>query len=653
MKIKGIKRLDIYMWQKFIPLLLMTFFICWFIVLLQFLWRYIDEMVGKGLEVSVLAQLMFYSAMSLIPMALPLGILLASLMTFGNLGEKLELLAMKSAGVPLHRIMMPLFVAVMGLATALFIFQNDYMITSQVKMWTILYSARRAKPELEIPEGTFYSGIGGFNIYVKQKNHETGNLKDVMIYDHSQGFDKMRVINADSGKLVMDSGKSFLTFSLYGGQSYENLESQEYEPEGKPIPYVKEKFGRKDIIIPFDAEFKMIDEGEMSSLHVGKNLWELNTYLDSVILVRDSVRAVNTEAIVRQESAMRYSAEMPLPADTSATAIRYRNRVNQAASRMVYRLDSLRNDVTLQDSIQAVGRAISETDAQLSELTTRKFVQENEDSQYRFNASEKHRKFTFPVACIVFFFIGAPLGAIIRKGGIGTPVVASVILFIIYYMIDTFGYKMAKAGDLEVWQGMWLSTTVLFPIGFFLTYKATRDSATLNLDSWNIWFKKLIGKRPARRVAFKELIVEPATMEVSIQRVTHLHLHADELLKSPLMKKPFVQLLWAGNGNNAPAPLVAELEETVEYLRNSTNTLVILKLMDYPIVPPKLSLWIPKKKKWGMVLSALLPLSLPVLLYLWHKRKQLKKELHAVIHQSNLILDILQDEQNKTAGETV
>lgn len=647
MRIKGVKRLYTYILQVFIPLLTMTFFICWFVVLLQFLWRYIDEMVGKGLSVSVVAQLMFYAAMHLIPMALPLGILLASLMTFGNLGERLELLAMKSAGVPLHKIMMPLFVAVMFLAISLFIFQNDYMITSQVRMWTILYSARQAQPELEIPEGAFYNGIGGYNIYVKSKDHKTGLLKDVIIYDHSQGFNNMRVINADSGRLKMDVSKTFLTFSLYGGQSFENLESQEYDPSGKPIAYVKENFKKKQIIIPFDANFNMMDEKEMGSLYVGKNLWQLNQFIDSVSVIRDSISKVNSNVILNQTVSMRYTSSMPSVSDTSSYAREYRTAVVQGAQKSTYRLDSLSANRTTSDSLQAVNRAISDINMQLSELTSRKFVQESENIQFRSNSAEKHRKFTFPVACIVFFFIGAPLGAIIRKGGLGTPIVASVVLFVIYYMIDTFGYRMAKAGDLEVWQGMWLSTAVLFPVGVFLTYKASRDSSTLNIDSWIIWLKKVFGHRPPRRITFKELIITPAEVGESMQRVLAMKEQITAFEQTPLMQKPFYRLLLSGS-EQAQATLSANIDELIEYLRNSTNTLVVLKLMDIPVIPTHLSKWIRPDRKQAIALMALLPLSIVLSLYLMNKRRILAKDLEAAKRQADLILEILTEEKTKT-----
>lgn len=256
-----IKRLYTFMLQTFLPLFFMTFGICLFIVLMQFLWRYIDDMVGKGIEMSVLAEMFIYAALSLVPMALPLAILLASLMTFGNLGERLELLAMKSAGVSLVRIMRPLIITISLISIGAFFFQNKVMPIAQVKLYTLLWSMRQKSPELDIPEGTFYSQITGFNVYVKHKDKETGLLRDLMIYDFSNGFNNASVIVADSGRLKTSADKMFLILSLYSGESFANLKNQSKTSGVKSsVPYRRETFGSRDILIEFDANFSRTDE---------------------------------------------------------------------------------------------------------------------------------------------------------------------------------------------------------------------------------------------------------------------------------------------------------------------------------------------------------------------------------------------------------
>lgn len=278
-----IKRLYTFMLQTFLPLFLMTFGICLFIVLMQFLWRYIDDMVGKGLEILVLAEMFMYAALFLVPMALPLAILLASLMTFGNLGERLELLAMKSAGVSLVRIMRPLIVTIGMISIGAFFFQNYAMPVVQVKLYTLLWSMRQKSPELDIPEGVFYSEITGFNVYIKEKDNKTGLLRDMMIYDYSNGFNNASVIVADSGRLKTSADKMFLVLSLYNGESFANLKSQSKTSGVKSaVPYRRETFESRDILIEFDANFSRTDESFMQNQFMGKNLHDLQTYIDSM-----------------------------------------------------------------------------------------------------------------------------------------------------------------------------------------------------------------------------------------------------------------------------------------------------------------------------------------------------------------------------------
>ena len=287
------------MLQTFLPLFLMTFGICLFIVLMQFLWRYIDDMVGKGLGIPVLAEMFMYAALFLVPMALPLAILLASLMTFGNLGERLELLAMKSAGVSLIHIMRPLIVTLLFVSVGAFFFQNNVMPVVQVKLYTLLYSMRQKSPELDIPEGSFYKDIPGFNVYVKKKDPKDGLLKDVMIYDYSEGFNNARVIVADSGRLKTSADKLFLVLSLFNGESFENVgKSQANTTQARTaVPYRRESFSSKDILIEFDANFNRTDESFMQNQYMGKNLKDLQTSIDSMGVRLDSIKDVNAKSI--------------------------------------------------------------------------------------------------------------------------------------------------------------------------------------------------------------------------------------------------------------------------------------------------------------------------------------------------------------------
>lgn len=251
-----IKRLYLFMLQSFLPLFLMTFFICLFIVLMQFLWRYIDDLVGKGLDVSVIAELFFYAALTMVPMALPLAILLASLMTFGNLGEQFELTAMKASGVSLIKSMRPLIVLMVLVAIGAFFFQNNVLPVAQTKMWTLLYSMRQKSPELDIPEKEFYDQITGFNIYVNDKDRETGILRQLLIYNVDKGADNATIIYADSGKMSITDDKEHLFLTLWNGEQFENLREQGLSSNN--VPYRRESFTDKEVMITFDANFTQI-----------------------------------------------------------------------------------------------------------------------------------------------------------------------------------------------------------------------------------------------------------------------------------------------------------------------------------------------------------------------------------------------------------
>ena len=281
-----IKKLDIFVLKSFLLLFSGTFFICLFIFMMQFLWRYVDELVGKGLEIGVLAQFFFYSALTLIPVSLPLAILLAALMTFGNFGEKYELLSMKAAGIPLLRIIRPLIIFCVMLCGMSFYFQNVVAPKAQMKLWTLLVSMKQTSPELDIPEGVFYSDIDGYNIYVKKKDRETGIMKDLLIYNFSDGFENAHIIWASEGSMEMTADKQHLFLHLFNGEQFENLKSQTID--SKNVPYRRETFREKHIIIEFDGGFSMVDGGFLSNRSDAKNMTEISASIDSLTFKADS-----------------------------------------------------------------------------------------------------------------------------------------------------------------------------------------------------------------------------------------------------------------------------------------------------------------------------------------------------------------------------
>jgi len=482
----------------------MTFGICLFIVLMQFIWKYIDDMVGKGLDMIVLGELLFYAALYLVPMALPLAILLASLMTFGNLGERLELLAIKASGISLVHTMRPLIATIVLISIGAFFFQNNVMPVAQVKMFSLLYSIRQKSPELDIPEGVFYKEITGYNVYVREKD-KTGLLKDMMIYDYSQGFERASVMVADSGRLKISADKMFLVLTLHQGESFENIRQQQNSrrsSQNEAVPYRRESFSQKDILIEFDANFTRTDESLLQNQYVGKNLKDLQLSIDSMGIRLDSINSLTVRAIISQS----YQKSLA----TIATGEDSNEPIKMTTIRpdiATVDFDSLFQATTLGNKSAILNRAKGSIDNIKNEYLFRSISASDESYKLRRHMTEWHSKFTLSFSCLVFFFIGAPLGAIIRKGGLGVPVIISVLLFIFYYIVNNIGFKMARDGVWAIWQGMWLSSAVLAPMGVFLTYKANNDSVLFNTEAYGAYIRKLLKLRPKK--AIEEIDVVP------------------------------------------------------------------------------------------------------------------------------------------------
>ncbi len=476
------KKIDSYLLKHFLGLLFMTFLICVFILLMQFVWMHVNDLVGKGVEIKVLAEFFIYAVTSVVPLALPLAILLASLMTFGNLGEKFELTAMKAAGVSLFRIMRPLAIAIAFICVGAFLFSNYVLPVSQVKLWALIFSLKQKSPELEIPPSEFYDGIDGYNVYVREKNPKTGMLYDMMIYDYSNGFRNATVMVADSGQIYFSADKKYLLLVLHSGESFENLDRKQQKATAseKNIPYRRESFARKQLLIDFDMDFNRYNENALSDQHVSKNVGKLLQSIDSV-----------------QEMAHQRSGEQSVQLKNNHYLGRERMEGRdvdmwggEKEHFQQYDIDSLYANFTDDERYRAIDHALSEAKEKKDKIDYNSLMLNDYQRYIRKHEIELYRKFTLAFACLIFFFIGAPLGAITRKGGLGAPVVISVVMFIIYYIIDNTGYKMAREALWPCWAGMWLSSMVLLPIGIFLTYKAATDSALFNPEVWlKVWEK--------------------------------------------------------------------------------------------------------------------------------------------------------------------
>ena len=634
-----IKRLYLFMLQSFVPLFGMTFFICLFIVLMQFLWRYIDDLVGKGLGMDVIGELFFYAALTMIPMALPLAILLASLMTFGNLGERFELTAMKASGVSLLRCMRPLIVLMAFIAVGAFFFQNNVLPIAQTTMWTLLYSMRQKSPEVEIPEGIFYDQIPGYNLFVQSKNRDTGILYDMMIYDMSKGFDNASIILADSGKLAFTEDKTHLYLKLWQGESFENLRDAGTRSSiGDNVPYRRESFTLKELVVPFDANFNRLDEQGMRNQYVGKNMSELQATIDSVNAIVDS-----TGNVYAHELRNRTVMGVPYYTYTFKGNKRVATPRRQVSMSRPVDIDSLFSGGGTEWRAAYITPALQKIRRKQQEIEYKSMTIQEEQKTVRRHSIELQKKFTLSFACIIFFFIGAPLGAIIRKGGLGMPIVISVLLFIFYYIIDNTGYKLARDGRWAVWEGMWLSSAVLLPLGIFLKWKAVNDSAVFNRDAYVNFLRKLIGKNQTRHYDVKEVIMDEVNPQKATEMLTRLTQQTRDYLSSNAPRQSYLTYWMQGYDRNSLHDLSAILEQTADYLSNSRDKLIVNKLMDYPVLR---SLWVYRPvsgRHAGMTAAAIVPLAIPVWLIGRREQRILRHEMEQIIKVSDELTSMIND----------
>ena len=630
-----IKKLDIFIIKSFTLLFFGTFFICLFIFMMQFLWRYVDDLVGKGLAISVLSEFFFYAILTLVPTALPLAILLASLMTFGNFGERYELLAIKAAGISLIRVMAPLIVFTVFLCSTSFYFQNVVAPKAQVKLFTLLFSMKQKSPELEIPEGVFYDEIEGYNLYVKHKNKETGALYNIMIYNFSDGFDNAHIIVADSGKLEMTADKQHLRLHLYSGEMFENLKSQSSSIQN--VPYRRESFSEKHTIIEFNSNFNMVDESFMNNQYQSKNMTELQAAVDSMNHLVDSVGKTFYK---------------------EATTSTYRSRDNfnkedtlkiRKAKLSAINTDSVFNNLSLSDKQRAVANALSTSQSIGNDWKFKSFNTVDTDKRIRRHEMEWHKKIALSISCLIFFFIGAPLGGIIRKGGLGMPVVISILIFIIYYIIDTTGAKMARNGTWVIWTAMWVSTFILAPVGIFLTYKSNNDSVVLNIDTYINWIRKVIGIRDTRHLAKKEVIIEDPNYLQEDKNMELLNDKCEEYISNNKLKRaPNYFNIWTKNEKDEEIVAINEqLEAIVEKLANTKNTKILGTLNNYPILSVHAHRCPFNKPTLNKITGIILPIGLIYYFRIWAFRIRLYKDLKLINKVNRDLQDIIRTICNK------
>jgi lipopolysaccharide export system permease protein len=479
-----VKKVDSFVLKSFIGPLIFTFFIVQIILLLQFLWMYVDELAGKGLSFNILAELLYHFALTFVPQALPLAILLASLMTFGNMGEFSELSALKSSGIPLQRIMLPLIVMISLLAGVSFLFSNDVVPYSTEKARTLLWDIRRKKPDINIQAGTFYNGVPDFSIKITTKDPVTNRLDNLIIYDHRDRKGNNSVILADSGYMKTTPDGTGLIMILYNGYSYNEMEERNVNLSARKYPSRKGYFKEQTIVIPLTGfDLERSEDGLFKSVAAMLNISQLTYYIDSLnkkynARVATQFKEFHTTKIFYEKNNM---LNFPIPDPKRDTIVKF----SEFDPKVVF--DSL----TILEKRTVLSKAIEDI------KDGNNFVAMNSESLHYEVKSiikyevEWHKKLTLSFACLVFFFIGAPLGAIIRKGGLGTPAVISIFFFVIYYVISLSAQKLVEENLVGTIPGMWAASYILLPIGIFLTYKATTDSVIMNIDTYLSFFRKI------------------------------------------------------------------------------------------------------------------------------------------------------------------
>ena len=614
-----IKKLDLFVAKQFGLLFMATFFICQFVLMMQFLWRYVDELIGKGLSMEVLAQFFWYMGLMLMPQAFPLAILLSSLIAFGNLGESSELTAIKAAGISLMQAMRSLIVITIAIACISFLFQEFVGPRAFVSFQQLLLSMKQKNPEVEIPEGIFYDGIPGSNLYVAEKDMDRGVLYGIMIYRMNGGYEDAAVILADSGRIQSTADKKHLLLTLYSGEWFENMRQSGISVQAN-VPYRRETFSNKRILLDFDDGFNMAEVGEIAADARSKALGRILHDLDSIHEFNDSVG-----------HAYYYEAKQIVfnrPTLSRNDSLKLASRIKQGH---IVNIDSAYQNLPDKQKQNVVRVAVNDAHTAYTNLEYKADYSEWLNRDERMHRMEAINKFTLSLSCIIFFFIGAPLGAIIRKGGLGVPVIISVIVFIVFYILENTGMRMAGADKWTVWFGKLLGTAVLSPIAFFFTYKANKDSTVFNVDLYKTLMMRVLGLRQKRHIVRKEVIIEDpkylidADMLISIEKEIRAYNQKHKLLNWPNPIKVFFR---AGD-DNAIEHIATVLEVAIEDLSATRDKLVLTEINKYPVIIANAHTR-PFKRRWMNALTGLL---LPVGIFFYFRMLRFRFRLYKDLQQ--------------------
>ena len=470
------KKLDQFILKSFIGPFIAILLVVVFILMMQFLWLYIDELVGKGLSFKVILEFLGWGAATLLPLSLPLATLLASMMTLGTLGENNELLAIKAAGISLQRVLIPLGIVCGVISIGAFFVSNDLIPVAYNNIYTLRDDIGKTKEEIKIPTNTFYNGIEGYILRVNERNDETGIMHGVMVYNHTKNKGNTSLTLADSAEMKMSKDKSYLTFVMYNGSNYEETNTKKYRDT--TLQLQKIDFDRQSLVIPLENyAFQKSDSSRFNDQVKSMNLKQLNHSQDSIGGLNAEGKAENMASLGRSR------------------VLRYNSQLDTAYKRKTpFVREGMNTWEDVDDEIKAVEKAKKNAEEMQMSLTSFSRERYHHTFILRLIDIEILKKFALSIACFIFFFIGAPLGALIRKGGLGTPAIISVLFFVAYWVIDISGTKLARDGAVGPFHGVFFSSYVLLPTGLYLSWKAINDSAIFNMDAIKSGFRKLKAK---------------------------------------------------------------------------------------------------------------------------------------------------------------
>ena len=604
-----------------------TFVVSLFVLMMQFLWQYVDELIGKGLTLDVLGEFFWYMSLMMVPEALPLAVLLSSLITFGNLGESSELTAIKAAGISLIKSFRGVIAFTLFIALISFYFQNSIGPDAKKHFDQLLISMKQKSPELEIPEGIFYNGIPDTNLYVEKRDLKTGHLYNIMIYRMTDSYEDQAIILADSGMLQSTAEKKHLILNLWNGEWFENMRSQELSSSAS-VPYRRESFVHKKLIIDFNEDFNLTSMAGIADDARTKSIAKIHHDKDSLIHVYDSVGNV----YYRDAQQSIYPILKLKKKDM--------NKAIMLASTKNYNLDSIYTKLRPEERSQIIERTLMNTQQTISDLDFKSMITSDGDKLIRMHDIAEINKYLLALTCLIFFFIGAPLGAIIRKGGLGVPIIISVLVFIIYYILNNTGYRMTRQGDWAIWFGRGLSPAILIPTAIFITYKANNDSAVFNIDLYRNFFIRILGLRMKRNISSKEVIISAPRYIDDADMLRKMNNEIEAYVERRNLKSPpnFIKTFFKYQPDHDIEQLSKKLETVIEDLSNTRNRIILSELNQYPILITKAHTRPFEYKYLNIASAIIIPVGLFLYCRMWGFRLRLYRDLKTIKQTNESII---------------